>query len=130
MASGTKARVIIPEPKQVRCLQNAAGYGWLDARLLRDAWFPMLSAEEIAVYVFLCLVADRSGVSWYRRDRIRTALGLGEQSVWQALSRLEAIGLVAYRPFHEHASEGFRQVLAIPGTGPGDVVLLDKALTP
>jgi hypothetical protein len=111
-------RVVVPRLERVRSLQSAAGFGWLDARLWRDGWLEVLTAEDLAVYVFLCLVADRQGVSWYRRDRIRGALGLPEQAVWQALSRLEALGLVAYRPFHQHASEGFRQVLAVPRGGP------------
>jgi hypothetical protein len=112
------AQVVVPNPERVRALGGAAGFGWLDARLWRDGWLEVLSAEDLAVYVFLCLVADRQGVSWYRRDRIRASLGLGEQAVWQALLRLEALGLVAYRPFHAQASEGFRQVLAVPPQGP------------
>lgn len=112
------ARVVVPRPECVRSLQTAAGFGWLDARLWRDGWLKVLTAEDLAVYVFLCLVADRQGVSWYRRDRIRGALGVTEQTVWQALSRLETLGLVAYRPYHQHASEGFRQVLAVPPGGP------------
>lgn len=112
------ARGVVPEPGRARTLSQAAGFGWLDARLWRDGWLEVLTAEDLAVYVFLCLVADHQGVSWYRRDRIRAALGLGEQAVWQALSRLETLGLVAYRPFHRRASEGFRQVLAVPDGGP------------
>ena len=83
---------------------------------VRGGWS---GCEELAVYVFLCLVADHQGVSWYRRDRIREALGLGERAVWEALGRLEKLGLVAYQPFHRHASEGFRQVLDLPESGPG-----------
>jgi len=111
----------------MRGLGGAAGFGWLDTRLLRDGWLEVLTAEDLAVYAFLCLVADRQGVSWYRRDRIRVALGLDEQAVWQALARLEALGLVAYRPFHVHASEGFRQVLAVPVGGPPPFVGLLEA---
>lgn len=125
------ARVVVPELGRVRALGEAAGFGWLDARLLRDGWLEVLTAEDLAVYAFLCLVADRQGVSWYRRDRIRAALGLGEQAVWHALARLDALGLVAYRPFHEHASEGFRQVLAVPAGGPPPFVgLLDAGDEP
>jgi len=109
---------VVPHLGRVRALSDTSGFGWLDARLWRDGWLEVLTAEDVAVYVFLCLVADHQGVSWYRRDRIRAALGLDEQSVWQALSRLEALDLVAYRPFHRHASEGFRQVLAVPAGGP------------
>lgn len=114
----TSARVVVPEPGRVRSLESAAGFGWLDARLWRDGWLSVLTAEDVSVYAFLCLVADRQGVSWYRRDRIRAALGLEERAVWQALSRLEGLGLVAYRPFHAQAAEGFRQVLAVPAGGP------------
>jgi len=120
-------RVVVPEPGRMRGLGGAAGFGWLDARLWRDGWLEVLTAEDLAVYAFLCLVADRQGVSWYRRDRIRVALGLDEQAVWQALARLEALGLVAYRPFHVHASEGFRQVLAVPVGGPPPFVGLLEA---
>jgi hypothetical protein len=112
------ARVVVPHPERVRALGAAAGFGWLDARLLRDGWLEVLTAEDLAVYAFLCLVADRQGVSWYRRDRIRAALGLEELAAWQALARLEALDLVAYRPFSVHASEGFRQVVAVPLHGP------------
>jgi hypothetical protein len=111
-------RVQVPDPGRVRTLGAAAGFGWLDARLWRDGWLEVMTAEDVAVYVFLCLVGDRQGVSWYRQDRIRAALAIDEQALWRALGRLEALGLVAYRPFHAHAIDGFRQVLAVPPGGP------------
>jgi biotin operon repressor len=113
-------RVVVPKPERIRALGCAAGFGWLDARLVHDGWLSLLTPEDLAVYVFLCLVANRQGVSWYRRDRIRHALDIDEQAVWQALKRLEQLGLVAYRPFHRNASEGFRQVLPVPVQGPAD----------
>lgn len=112
------ARVVVPHPERVRALGAAVGFGWLDARLWRDGWLEVLTAEDLAVYAFLCLVADRQGVSWYRQDRIRAALALEEQAVWRALGRLEALSLVAYQPFSIQASEGFRQVLAVDPRGP------------
>lgn len=111
-------RIVVPRPDRVRALGGAAGFGWLDARLVRGGWLERLGAEDLAVYVFLCLVADRQGVSWYRRDRIREALSIGERAVWDALERLERLDLVAYQPFHRNASEGFRQVLDLPAGGP------------
>jgi len=92
----------------------SSGFGWVDARLLKDGWMTVLKPEEIAVYLFLCLVANPQGVSWYRRDRIREALNLGEEETRRALARLCDLDLLAYLPFGRYDSEGFRQVLSLP----------------
>ena len=110
-------RVIVPQSDRVRQM-GPAGFGWVDARLVRDGWLETMPAEAVAVYLFLCLVANRQGISWYRRDRIRQALALSESEVHAALVRLDDLDLVAYRPFSRHASEGFRQVLSVPQEGP------------
>jgi hypothetical protein len=113
--------VVVPRPERVR-RPGPGGYGWLDARLHKQGWLALLTPEDIAAYAFLCLVANRQGVSWYRRDRIRQALGIGEEDVWLALRRLAALDLVAYRPFGRHASDGFHQVLSLPSMGPPDAM--------
>lgn len=110
-------RVVIPRPERMR-RTGRTGFGWVDARILKDGWLEVLSPQEIAVYLFLCLVANQQGVSWYRRDRIRAALNLHEAEVQEALERLRALDLVAYLPFGRHDSEGFRQVLSLPPWGP------------
>ena len=94
----------------------------MDARLHKQGWLALLTPEDIAVYTFLCLVADRQGVSWYRRDRIRQMLGIGQEAVWLALKRLYALDLVAYRAFGRHASDGFHQVLSLPPQGPPEMM--------
>ena len=114
-------RVVLPDPARVR-RPGPCGFGWLDARLHRQGWLALLTPEDLAVYTFLCLVADRQGVSWYRRDRIRNALGIAEDMVWLALRRLQALDLIAYRPFGRHASDGFHQVLALPPDGPPEAM--------
>lgn len=96
----------------------SSGFGWVDARLLKDGWLTVLRPEEVAVYLFLCLVANPQGVSWYRRDRIREALNLGEEETRRALARLCELDLLAYLPFGRYDSEGFRQVLSLPSPGP------------
>jgi hypothetical protein len=107
----------VPRPDRVRTLRGTA-FGWIDARLHRDGWLMRLSTEALAVYVFLVLVADRDGVSFYRRDRIGEALALGDAEVGQGLRELESLDLVAFRPFTPHDRNGFRQVLALPMAGP------------
>lgn len=101
----------------MRQLRSSA-FGWIDARLLKDGWLIAMQPSDIAVYLFLCLVANQQGVSWYRRDRIQDALNLSEDEVRRSLRRLIELDLIAYIPFSRHDSEGFRQVLSIPSSGP------------
>lgn len=116
---------VIPRPDQVRSMRGTP-FAWLDARLLRGGWLRALSLEELAAYVFLCLAADRHGVSWYRRARVGQELGLDDQQVHRALSRLRQAGLVAYAPFHPGAADGHHQVLPLPATPPPRPSLLDE----
>jgi hypothetical protein len=110
-------RIIVPRPERIRS-PSQSGYGWLDARLHRQGWLELLSPEDIAVYTFLCLVANRQGVSWYRRDRIQKSLCINETDLWQALERLYELDIVAYHPFSKYASNGFHQVLSLPLNAP------------
>ena len=110
-------RVVIPRPERMRQLRSST-FGWIDARLLKDGWLSAMQPSDIAVYLFLCLVANQQGVSWYRRDRIREALNLSEEETRRSLRRLIELDLIAYTPFSRHDSEGFRQVLSIPSSVP------------
>jgi len=109
-------RVVIPRPERMRQLRSSA-FGWIDARLLKDGWLSTMQPTDIAVYLFLCLVANQQGVSWYRRDRIRETLNLSEDETRGSLRRLVELDLIAYTPFSRHDSEGFRQVLSLPSPG-------------
>lgn len=110
-------RLVVPQPDRVREI-GPEGFGWIDARLHREGWLALMPTETLGVYTFLCLVANRQGVSWYRRETIGQALCLGDGEVHAALKRLCELDLVAYQPFSPHASEGFRQVLSFPAGGP------------
>lgn len=114
---GTRRRVV-PRPDRVRRLGPGVAFGWIDARLRRDGWLEALTPSALGAYVFLCLAADREGVSFYRRDRISRALGLDDAETARALRRLRDLDLVAYAPFSAHAVDGFHQVLSIPAGGP------------
>jgi len=110
-------RVIVPKPNRMRQLSKQ-GFGWLDARLHKQSWLSILTPDQIAAYTFLCLVANPQGVSWYRRDRIQAAMCIDEHALRQALYKLYDLDLVAYKPFSQHASDGFHQVLSLPTDGP------------
>lgn len=111
-----KYQIVVPRPDRVRRLDGP--FGWIDAALWRRRWLQRLTSEEVAVYTFLCLVADRQGVSFYRRDRIADQLGEDLGVVTRALGRLRDLDLVAFRAFGPHAPEGFHQVLSLPDSGP------------
>lgn len=117
---GVRRRVVVPRPDRVRRLGPGTAFGWSDARLHRDRWLEALTPSALGTYVFLCLAADREGVSFYRRDRIGRALGLDDAEVAAALRRLRQLELVAYAPFSPHAVDGFHQVLALPAAPPPD----------
>jgi len=85
--------VIVPRPDRVRTLDGIA-FGWIDAALHRAGWLRVLSPAALATYTFLCLVADRAGVSFYRRARIAHELGLDDGEVASALARLIELELV------------------------------------
>jgi len=78
----------------------------------------LLTPEALAIYTFLCLAADRRGVSFYRRDRIARELGLDDVDTAAALQRLRDLDLVAYAPYRTGAADGFHQVLSLPAGGP------------
>ena len=108
---------VVLRPDRVRT-PHGTPFGWLAAGLHREGWLRELTVPETAAYTFLCLVANRQGVSWYRRDRISRELGLDDQETHGALARLEELDLVAYRPFRRGAVDGYRQVLTLPAGGP------------
>lgn len=112
-------RRVVPRPERVRRLGPGVAFGWIDARFHREGWLEALTPSALAAYVFLCLAADREGVSFYRRDRIGRALGLDDDAeVARALRRLRDLDLVGYAPFSAHAVDGFHQVLSLPTGGP------------
>jgi hypothetical protein len=115
--SGEKRREVVVEQDRVRRPQGTA-FGWIDARIKSDGWLGVLGPEAVAAYTFLCLAANHQGVSWYTRARIGGELGLSDGELWETLDRLEALDLVAYKPFSTYAVDGWRQVLTVPPGGP------------
>lgn len=110
---GQRPPATLPRPDRVRSLQSQP-FGWIAAGLHRRGWLRLLDCEAVAAYTFLCLAADRRGVSFYRRERIGRELGLSDAQVHRALKRLVELDLVAYRPFRPGAADGYRQVLSLP----------------
>jgi hypothetical protein len=54
--------------------QITGSFAFIEHRFLRDGFWSSLNQHECLLYVFLVLVADRSGLSYYGYDKICTLL--------------------------------------------------------
>lgn len=103
---------IVPCPERVRRITGS--FAWIDHRLLRNGCLARLTLEDVAVYVFLVLAADREGVSFYRKERICAALAISWNQFETARSRLVESGLIAFQPYQAGDVNGCYQVLPVP----------------
>lgn len=107
-----KRKPLIPRPDLVRRIENS--FGWVDHRLLRRGHLQRLALEDIALYLFLVLAADRHGVSYYHKEKICTILRLSWDQFESARHNLIEKGLIAFRPFTRFDVNGFYQLLPLP----------------
>ena len=69
-------------------------YGVIDQRIVSEGYLKKLPAEAVSLYVFLCVVADRSGRSWYSDGRLVQQVRLS--SLGGARRRLIDAGLISW----------------------------------
>lgn len=89
----TIKRVLIPE----RIRKVPQQFGWIDRRVLHEDYLGRCDARALALYVFLVLVADRDGVSFYADATIEQWLSLPVGAVAHARATLIGAQLIAYR---------------------------------
>jgi hypothetical protein len=92
--------------------QITGSFAFLEHRFLREGFWSSLSQHECLLYVFLVLVADRHGLSYYSYDKICTLLRCTLEDYLVARNGLIAKDLVA---FDGHLF----QVLSLPDTPGG-----------
>ena len=63
---------IIPCPDRIRKINGS--FAFIEHRFLRDGFFASLDHHELLLYLFLIIVGDRNGVSFYGYDKICTLL--------------------------------------------------------
>ncbi|MEW6744209.1 MAG: hypothetical protein AB1486_15765 [Planctomycetota bacterium] len=96
----------ILDPDNLRRLPEQ-GFSWLDRRFVRDGFADALTLLELALYWFLCSVADRDGLSFYGDARAARLLKVSLAALEQARRGLIQHGLIAYQhPLY--------QVLSLP----------------
>jgi len=84
----------VETPRNVRRLPRR--YGVIDQRIVSEGYLKSLPAEAVSLYVFLCVVADRTGRSWYSDGRLVTLIRTA--SLADARRALVEAGLVSWEP--------------------------------
>lgn len=96
------------------------GFSWVDRRFFRNGYAEPLNAPQILLYLFLCSVADREGLSFYGDRRICDMLGLEAIALEQARRALIHVDLIAYcAPLYQVLSlpPQVREVDQVPAPG-------------
>ena len=106
--------VAIPLPDRIRRIP--AGFAWIDRRLRDRRFLGTLTLQELAVYVFLILAANKHGVSFYRSEQIAELFDyhIEPLDIVRCRNALFDKELIAFQPFNGHGNEGFYQVLPLP----------------
>jgi hypothetical protein len=99
-------------PQRIRNVPSS--FAWIDHRLRSEGFLQRLRPEDLGLYLFLTLAADRNGLSCWRLDRIRHAVPcFDHHALWDARSRLAELDLIAYRPWRHDEPDGCYQVLSV-----------------
>jgi len=92
-------------PDRVRKINGS--FAFIEHRFLRDGFLESLSWLEIILYLFLVIVSDRKGLSWYAYDKICTLLRMTLDEYQLARNALIDKDLIAFGGYHF-------QVLSLP----------------
>lgn len=77
-------------------------FSWIDQRLVRDRHIQGRSPEALALYLFLCTVADAEGASYYSDATTGKLLSFSSARLREARAELIAAGLIAHQtPFYQ-----------------------------
>ena len=109
----------IPQPQNIRKIKSS--FAWIDHRLLRSGFLQVMTHQDMALYLFLVLVADRNGVSFYRKEKICDALSLDFRQFEIARDRLVNFKLVAFEGYTVLSPNGYYQILPIESQAPNFV---------
>jgi len=78
-------------------MRQAKSYSIIDHQLLHGGYLHRLSHEAMVLYLFLALVGDKSGRSFYADATITLILRLEMQVLHEARRELIKEGLIAYQ---------------------------------
>jgi len=87
-----KKKVLVPN----RIRRIDGGFSFIPHRFLTDGFLASLSQKEILLYLFLVLVSDRYGLSFYSYDVICSLLQLSVDDYMEARDGLIKKDLIAF----------------------------------
>lgn len=94
-------------------------FAWISHRFLRNGFWASLTRDELLLYFFLVLVADRQGLSYYHYDKICSLLRFSVEDYIVARGQLIEKDLIAFDGI-------FFQVLSLPLISSGQPARLLK----
>ena len=89
-----KAAKKILEPSRLRHIDG--GFSFIPHRFLTDGFLASLTQTELLLYLFLVLVSDRYGLSFYSYDSICSLLQLSVDDYMEARDGLMEKDLIAF----------------------------------
>ncbi|MFQ5976031.1 MAG: helix-turn-helix domain-containing protein [Candidatus Hydrothermarchaeales archaeon] len=92
-------------PDRVRKISGS--FAFIEHRFLRDGFYGSLDHHELLLYLFLVIVGDRNGMSFYSYDKICTLLRVSVDEYILARNSLIENDLIAF-------DGKFFQVLSLP----------------
>jgi hypothetical protein len=81
-------------PQRVRKITGS--FAFIEHRFIRDGFWTSLSHHELLLYVFLVLVADRNGLSYYSFDKLCALLQVSLDDYLIARNALIKKDLIAF----------------------------------
>jgi hypothetical protein len=80
--------------ERIRCIDG--GFSFIPHRFVVDGFLGALGQQELLLYLFLVLVSDRNGLSFYSYDAICTLLELSLEEYIASRDRLIGKDLIAF----------------------------------
>ena len=82
------------EPCRIRKITGS--FAFIEHRFLREGFWASLDHHQLLLYLFLIIVADRHGLSYYSYDKICTLLGISVDEYILARNVLIDLDLIAF----------------------------------
>jgi hypothetical protein len=82
----------ILRPDRIRT--NEGSFAFIPHRFLRGGFFPSCRQDELCLYLFFVLAADRRGVSYYGRGKLSKLAGMEPEKIREALRGLRRRDLI------------------------------------